>query len=386
MKKSLLAVAAIGAFASAAQAQSSVTVYGILDVGFASGYAKNGANKTTTNLFDQSREASSRLGFKGVEDLGGGTSAFFTIETGLTPQGSNFSGVNNRQSFVGLKKSGVGAASIGNQYTVEHNAIVATDPGGSNNTTGSIIRPSGPVTNSGQGTLSNAYVVQSTNMLVVNSDSFAGFRGNAMYVQNGNNATQYGTNTTVATNGGTTNYTGWGVSADYTWKKLYATAAYQSFKNENTNGVQTLTAAQIAAGASAGVTGATLPNTTDNGAYIAATYDFGILKAYAGWINRKLTSTLDSNTFAKRSGQQIGVRAFVTPKIEGWASAGNGRYSQFGANEPTANFVAWQLGSNYYLSKRTNLYGIYGVTQSTSVSSVAATAASQFAIGVRHTF
>ena len=46
MKKSLFAIAAVTAFAGAAQAQSSVTVYGILDVGFASGYAKNGATKT----------------------------------------------------------------------------------------------------------------------------------------------------------------------------------------------------------------------------------------------------------------------------------------------------------------------------------------------------
>jgi len=386
MKKSLLALAAMGAFAGAAQAQSSVTVYGILDVGFASGYAKNGATKTTNNLFDQSRETSSRLGFRGTEDLGGGLSAFFTVETGLTPQGVNFSGVNNRQSFVGLRKKGTGAVSIGNQYTVEHNAIVATDPGASNNVTGSIVRPAGPVTNSGQGTLSNAYVVQSTNMIIANSDSFAGFRGNAMYVSNGTDTTQSASGTTNASNGGNTNYSGWGVSADYTWQKLYVTAAYQSFKNVNDNGVQTLTAAQIAAGASAGVTGATLPNTTDNGTYVGATYDFGILKAYAGWINRKVTSNLDSNTYMKRTGQQIGVRGYITKTIEGWASGGNGRYTQFGANSPTANFVAWQVGSNYYLSKRTNLYGIYGVTQSTSVSSVPATAASQLAVGVRHTF
>jgi predicted porin len=386
MKKSLFALAAVTAFAGAAQAQSSVTVYGILDVGFASGYAKSGATKTTSSLFDQSRETSSRLGFRGTEDLGGGLSAFFTFETGLNPTGATLSSFNNRQAFVGLRNKGMGAVSLGNQYTVEHNAIVATDPGASNNVTGSIIRPAGPVTDSGQGALSNAYVVQSTNMIMANSDSFAGFRGNAMYVSNGTDTTQRASGTTNASNGGNTNYSGWGLSADYTWKKLYVTAAYQSFKNTNDNGVQTLTAAQIAAGAGTGVTAATLPNTTDNGTYVGASYDFGVLKAFAGWIDRKLTSNLDSNNYLKRTGQQIGVRSFITPKIEGWASGGSGRYDAYGPTTPTANFTAWQLGSNYYLSKRTNLYGIYGVTQTSSTSGTAASAASQFAVGVRHTF
>jgi predicted porin len=89
----------------------------------------------------------------------------------------------------------------------------------------------------------------------------------------------------------------------------------------------------------------------------------------------------------KRSAQQIGVRSYITPRIEGWASIGNGRYSTFSANAPTANFNAWQLGSNYYLSKRTNLYGIYGQSLTSSTSNnVGGSAASQFAVGVRHTF
>jgi len=102
MKKSLLAVAAIGAFASAAQAQSSVTVYGILDVGYIGSNAREGSvssaatgsqvNKIQKSAFGQSAEQTSRLGFKGTEDLGGGASAFFTVELGLTPQNSELSG------------------------------------------------------------------------------------------------------------------------------------------------------------------------------------------------------------------------------------------------------------------------------------------------------
>jgi predicted porin len=406
MKKSLFAVAALSAIAGAAQAQSSVTVYGILDVGYANTSTRVAAKKENASLFDQSRETSSRLGFKGTEDLGGGTSAFFTVEMGLSPQATTMSSVDNRQSFLGLKKNGIGAASLGTQYTTGHDALVSTDPGASNNAVGSIIRPNGGSTNNetGQYNASVAEVVASTNMLKFNSDKFAGFGLNAMYVQNGKNNTVEANKTTYAVDttasaatvkgttasvGGQTNYTGWGLAADYTWQKLYATASYQSFKQQqgtlaDIKKPTTLPTSSIWATDN---TVGTSTNTTDNGFYAGATYDFGILKAYAGYISRKVTDNMNSNQYLKRTGQQIGVRSYITPTIEGWASIGNGRYSAFGPNQPTANFNAWQLGSNYYLSKRTNLYGIYGQSlTSSTTTTVGGAAASQFAVGVRHTF
>ena len=114
---------------------------------------------------------------------------------------------------------------------------------------------------------------------------------------------------------------------------------------------------------------------------------FGILKAYLQYISRKDTSTLNTNYFAKRSAQQIGVRSYITPTIEGWASWGNGKVTSWGASSPNANFVAWQAGLNYYLSKRTNLYGIYGANNLSSAYPVnPALNTNAFALGVRHTF
>jgi predicted porin len=88
MKKSLLALAAMGAFAGAAQAQSSVSVYGLIDGGY--------NNLTTTEStaagvkqytqgagFTGGESASSRIGFRGVEDLGQGLSANFNLEYGI---------------------------------------------------------------------------------------------------------------------------------------------------------------------------------------------------------------------------------------------------------------------------------------------------------------
>ena len=77
MKKSLLALATLTAFAGAASAQSSVTLFGIIDL--AAREVKNGSAGTLKTL-STNGQASSRLGFRGVEDLGGGLRAGFWLE------------------------------------------------------------------------------------------------------------------------------------------------------------------------------------------------------------------------------------------------------------------------------------------------------------------
>jgi predicted porin len=393
MKKSLFAIAAVTAFAGAAQAQSSVTVYGILDVGYIGTNTRNvvGADtKTNTNQLGNSAEQSSRLGFKGTEDLGGGNSAFFTAEFNLFPtgnslsqetsfrsttsgSGSTISGLQSRQAFVGLKRNGIGQFSIGNQYTPIHEAVGATDPGQQNNVVGSAIYP---VAANGTDLTTGAYTTRAANSIVVKSENFAGFSAKALYNLSQSVSSANASNiAATTTGGGNVNNNGWGLGADYSWKKLLVTANYQSFMNRTTNGA--FSVAQ---------------NSNDNQFYGAATYDFGILKAYAGYVNRKITAT--NGQTASRSAQQIGVRSFVTPTIETWASVGNGRYSASVngavavAQAPaTANFTAYQLGSNYWLSKRTNLYAIYGSSQQSSASSgIYSEGANQYAVGVRHTF
>ena len=107
MKKLLLAALLTAGFATA-QAQSSVSIYGVLDVGFAgTSYKGTGTSATTnqnTSGIVQSAEQTSRLGFKGTEDIGGGTSALFVVETGLNPTNGTVITGNNRQSFVGIKQ------------------------------------------------------------------------------------------------------------------------------------------------------------------------------------------------------------------------------------------------------------------------------------------
>src|SRR5471032_574089 len=82
MKKILFSAAMFGTLASAAHAQSSVTLYGIIDEGI--NYNSN-MNGSRSYAMQGGVSQGSRWGFKGVEDLGGGLKAIFTLESGFDP-------------------------------------------------------------------------------------------------------------------------------------------------------------------------------------------------------------------------------------------------------------------------------------------------------------
>jgi predicted porin len=373
MKKLLATLLLSLGVATAASAQSSVTIYGLLDVGYIGknmkGNPSTATNTLNSNQFGSNAQSSSRLGFRGVEDLGGGTSAFFTIETGVTPTGSTLSTFNNRQTFVGLAQKGLGNAAVGTQYGPIHKSVAATDPGALNNTIGSVIYPSAG-TDGGQTSADAAYTVRFSNSVTASTERFKGFSANALYSLNNQTSTQTGVNT-----GGQVDNTAYGLGTDYTRGNFYATLAYQSVKSMN-NTAATASVSSTFVGT----------NTTDSQLYAGATYDLKIVKLFAGFTDRKIQSNLNSADSLNRTAQQIGARGFVTKKVEGWASVGNGKYNAFGTNQGTANFTAYQLGSNYWMSKRTNLYAIVGSTQTSSTSTSGALSGNMYATGVRHTF
>jgi len=444
MKKSLFAIAAAGAFAGAAQAQSSVSVYGLLDVGYAgsnsmtkadatggsvitAGLAQNGGiTRATYSGIGQSGQSTSRLGFRGNEDLGGGTSAFFTIEFGIYPQEQNVSGISqggmrNRQTFVGLAQKGLGKAALGTQYTPVHLAVGQTDPGMQNNQTGSVI-----YTGQGDGFNiqgasygnSGAYQTRYANSLTFDTENMGGVQGHAMVVLNNLNSTiSNTTSTTYTSSGGKTNTNGWVVGLDYSGvKNLFVTANYSQMKqitdarNCTPASINATTApaagscgfAVFGQASSVGIVGTGYStagnpmNVVDTTQYYGATYDFGIVKAYLSYIDRKATTATNSSVYTQRKGQQIGFRGNLSSKVEGWVSGGTGKYTPYGSVEPSANFTAWQIGSNYLMSKRTNLYAIYGAyNQSQSMYATTLTGsntnsmavnANSYAVGIRHTF
>jgi predicted porin len=110
MNKSLIAVAVLAAFAGAASAQSSVTIYGKLDLAVG-----KPAGTEDKQVMDN---AGSRLGFKGVEDLGGGLKAVFGMEHRFNPDTGTQNSANmwNGYSTVGLVTQ-FGMVNLGRQYT-----------------------------------------------------------------------------------------------------------------------------------------------------------------------------------------------------------------------------------------------------------------------------
>lgn len=111
MKKTLIALAAVAA-TGAAFAQSSVTLYGILDIGY---------GKDTGAKFQQKAQfhTPSRFGLKGTEDLGGGMKANFDLQSGgMDLENGASSGLNfTREAWVGLS-GGFGSTRIGRTSSV----------------------------------------------------------------------------------------------------------------------------------------------------------------------------------------------------------------------------------------------------------------------------
>ena len=128
MKKSLLALAALTAFAGAASAQSSVTLFGVVDVSVRGVDNDTGA-RTTLN---QDGNASSRLGLRGVEDLGGGLKAGFWLEGAINPDNGTPGGQTwQRRSTVSLM-GGWGEVRLGRDYVPTFWNHTVFDPFGTN--------------------------------------------------------------------------------------------------------------------------------------------------------------------------------------------------------------------------------------------------------------
>ncbi|WP_343652040.1 porin [Herbaspirillum sp.] len=119
MKKSSMLLLAAGlTTGGAAFAQSTVTIYGIVDTSIRYLSSDNAQGNSNVRM-DNGAIANSRLGFKGTEDLGGGLKAMFQLENGFNGDNGSMSQANtifNRQSWVGLGGS-FGKVSIGRQNT-----------------------------------------------------------------------------------------------------------------------------------------------------------------------------------------------------------------------------------------------------------------------------
>jgi predicted porin len=178
MKKSLVALAAL-AVVGAASAQSSVTLFGVVDatIAYGSGDVSNKTQLTNSGY------NSSRLGFKGVEDLGGGLKASFHLEAGVNNDNGSGSATNdnnqaatnttigrtqglvfNRRSTVSLT-GGFGEIRLGRDYTPQFWNLTVYDPFGTN----------GVGTTRALGAAAGQTNVRASNSVAYLSPSFSGF-------------------------------------------------------------------------------------------------------------------------------------------------------------------------------------------------------------------
>ncbi len=309
MKKSLLALAAFGLFAGAASAQSTVTLFGIVDAGYARLSAKTTAGSKTVQGITNSGLNSSRLGFRGVEDLGGGLKAGFWLEGQLTNDDGNAAGLNfQRRSTVSLMGN-FGEVRLGRDYTASFWNLTVYDPFGTNGVGTNL--SIGMLGAAGNGT--NA--VRSNNTLgYFLPGDLGGFSGQ---VQIGFGEQLSG----VKTN----NYFG--------FRFGYAAGPIS---------------AHLAYGKTEGATDSLDAKYTNFG----ASYDFGMVKPML------LIAQEKSGSGLKVAAVEIGA---VAPVGQGEIRAAYSRYNQSNGTAAwnSADYNKFAVGYGYNLSKRTQLYGTY---------------------------
>jgi len=379
MKKTLIALAAVAA-TGAAFAQSSVTFFGVVDLG--AGVTKDSnttAGGVTTSKKRTGMESvinGSRFGFRGVEDLGGGLKADFMAEFRMFAdevKDGSFNGAQastpgfgeNRQSWVGLSSDSLGGLRLGRQYTPYHALQGGFDlvNGNTNSLPGNV-----------QAMTSRQ---RASNAITYNLPKFGGLSASVMY---GFGEAIEGVTTTAATNSSNSS-TSWNVL--YSAGPLAVGAGQDRYKdNQNSTAASVLryrglisdTAAFVPQSL-AGQAGATLTATN-----VAASYDLGVAKVSAQVFSAKD----DAASSQKFDGYYLGVNVPVTGQFSVSASMSQADRKVGGVD--SGDIKGYQLLAKYDLSKRTTLYAAAGQDKLSAETGSLQQKRQQTAVGVRHTF
>ena len=372
MKKTLIAFAALSAIAGVAQAQSSVTLYGLVDAYIGqtsrevdSTIVASRVAKLKQNVVNGSGQNNSRWGMRGTEDLGGGMKGLFVLEGGFQPDTGASATISNqggglfgRHAWVGLS-SGFGTVGLGRQYPAYDDLRGATNMIYDSNfaTTGTV-----------WGTGLQDYQNRSSNSIKYVSPDFAGFSGAVTYGLGENK-----TATTDAENVAS-------IHVKYANGPLLVGFAHQREKQ-----VASVVGSLFGAGANIGVAaGPAAFNATRKYNLVGASYDFGVAKITAQYNQAKGQTSATASASDKEVNVGVSVpfgaaaiaAGFSRAKSEG-SGVGNG-----GSNKGTGVSL---LGT-YALSKRTNLYTGFLVTKVETQNAATETKASTFGLGVKHLF
>lgn len=347
MQKKLIALAIAG-LSGAAFAQSNVTVYGVADVYYANIKA---TGFESVNQINSGGLSGSRLGFKGVEALGNGLSAVFTLEYGLavdanagvgasevTAANTVATGTQARQQFLGLT-GGFGTAVAGRLQTTGYDF----SNGGYNPVAGSALDPHNEVT---AGTLITA-ASRANNAVAYISPNFSGLTFAINHARL--NETQIASGTANTDNNNAT-------LASVTYENGPLKAGYVYSKNSDAGNVTTDFNKENALGIS---------------------YDFKVVKLGAAWQDNK-TKTVATATDVKNKSWLLSAAAPVGPGTLAFT------YAKQDLQATTLDEKAWTLAYLYPMSKRTTAYG--GYEKVSDHGNVAGASQKTFAVGLRHTF
>ena len=349
MKKSLIAIAAVAA-AGCASAQSSVTLFGVVDAGVAhltgAGVSKTGLSTGGANI--------SRLGFRGIEDLGAGLNASFWLEAGMnvdtgaspTPAGGlNF----NRRSTVSLSGS-LGEVRLGRDDSATFLSTLIFDPFLTNGVGGTMAFTMLGIPAAANATGGAPIQISNAVSYFLPGD-LGGFYGQVQYA--------FGEQISTAPNSDQGNYVG----GRFGYRSGPLNVALATGKLDGDVSANDLTASNV-----------------------GLSYDFGVAKPMLLWAREKRGTLQETAT-------QLGV---IVPVGVGVIRASYGHYAISGSN---ADWNKISVGYGYNLSKRTQIYGTVahlsngaGANKSIGVQGLTAPGTSLggssngYEVGIRHFF
>lgn len=392
MKKTLLAAALLAGFAGAASAQSSVTLYGVLDGGvrYQNWNLSNGPFSkvdisTSSIAVVSGTQSTSRFGVRGVEDLGSGNQAVWNLEGQVNVNNGTDGGLGTwqRAAIIGLRNDAWGQVDIGRQLNLAFK--FAGGP------IDSAFGVNAPIINiSG---VMGITAVRQSNMLMYQSPSLSGFKVGAQYSFN----TGLATNRQLAT-GGASADAAQGSSFDtgnnmrniagavsYTNGGIYVTGVYDQFTP--------------ASNTISGQNGTKVTSWVVAGAYDAKVVKVGVAynQVRGGLIQGQSTTAVSGDitnpfggggiVFAEGAGTNAwNINASAPVGASGTVMAAYQGQSHTGvvADVGGATQLTWGLGYSHAFTKRTNVYAIYSYVN--NFQGIAGLSGNTGTVGLRHAF
>ncbi|WP_233838909.1 porin [Paraburkholderia sp. ZP32-5] len=374
MKKSAFALISSLLLGTAAHAQSSVTLYGVIDEGLT--YTSNTGGHSAWQLAGSDIQGN-RWGLRGNEDLGGGLAAQFVLESGFNLSNGTFQQggrLFGRQAYVGLSSNRWGTVTLGRQYDPLISYVATL------------------TSNGGWGGLLFTHPLDNDNM-----DDFYRINNAVKYASPDIAGLTFGSMYAFSNSTGFADNRAWSVAARYTHGPFTLAAGYMDMTNPGTS-----CGGAVAGGTAAacGVTGdATFTAAKQRIFASGAGYSFGPAIFNLTYTNSYVGNAVSPSAYQSSSLRfnniEFNARYSLTASLMLGAMYDYTNFTKHGgAGNPSGHWNEFGVLADYLLSKRTDVYfqGVHqrgsGVTANILGSAGASSSGIQTVarIGLRHRF